>query len=466
MARRLRQLVTALTFDPNELALREGLDAPVSRNAPTWRSETVAPGGPHDVNRRWTDAAGGAHAHKVHAPTRGGGYARFPAGSALRYVVRTAHLSGLGVRGFFAVDPMYDLPAGTTITWRISDAANEFRWDPGAGPAAWVVAGDDDDDDEWSSTAILQTNVAAYTGARFGLVARLELSPQVPPIEEYAQFSPAFFGCRVAYNVRDRGDEQDALVRTLQRWLRSGLFTTVIDRVGSYAGSGPVNLAPEWGLQVLEVTAFNVTDDPGELLELSGTVVPLVAGNPGTPATWTPDTPPAAGKALLLELKARPDVVVRRSRELEEVSRLPAVRIFPTGAADALGSQGTEPFRSEVLDGGAPVLQVDPSGMAHIRQELEMVLIAQTATDARRLASAVGDLLGAAGYRSLVSPETGRIVTVHALTPFTSSGGNLAGDVTELRAVWEIGYEARHVRTFPTVPFVRPGGVSTTTSED
>ena len=294
----------------------------------------------------------------------------------------------------------------------------------------------------------MQANFAVYppTGRRLTVRARLSSTDD--------QVRPSFFGYRVAYGIRQLGDEDDALIRVLLRTLRAELRSVGVARFTTAAGdgAGPFQLGPEVGYDVTGVLAvFDLTADPAEAIELPGTFAA------GTPATWTPDTPIDDAHLVHLEFEYSPDVVISRHRDIVEIERTPALLIQP-GTTAAQLNRGAELLVVRDLEVDPPTA-VGLQAPAWLQQPLDLTLIAELGADVRRLQNDLRNVLQGSGYRSIVSEETGRIVDVRELTPLHTGGGRLLRGVQESTADWLIGYAVSSASDLEAVDLTRTDGV-------
>lgn len=445
MARRLADLVELLDLTPEAFALRTGAAAVTSRpsGAITWRE--VPPAGPRGAELAgWTDDAGDPMPARAALTRSGGAFVAYG-------IVRSPPLIGSLIRAWTAIEPLAIAPTGTTVRYRLHDGAGEWRWDG----SAWVAAtGDGTSGSGWNTALELQAGFPSFaaTDRRVALVARLDTSDPAA--------TPSFFGARVAYGIRDTADEEDHLSRSLRHLVAAELRVGGSLEVVLPAIAGAIQLTPENVTDVREVTAaYDLTagdDDDGE--EISGTLTAavLTPSSSATSARWTPTTPIAAGHRVRIEYDYVPAVSVYVHRDAMPLLRLPAVTLFPesVGRLDAPARKPLarrDPTLPTALDVGAGGLS---------ERTIRISVIAEQPGDARRIADALGDLLGGAGYRALVSPATGRIVTVRERDPFQITEANPAAGIAELRGAWTVG--AGYARgVHHSVSLVRPGGITT-----
>lgn len=446
MARRLAHLVELLDLTPEALALRAGAASLTTRpsGAIAWREVPAAGArGPDASLAGWTDAAGDPMPARASLARSSGAFVAYG-------IARSAPLIGSLIRAWTAVEPLADAPAGTTVRYRLHDGASEWRWDG----AAWVVAtGDGTTSTGWNTALELQAGFPTFpaTARRVAVVARLDTAD--------TSVSPAFFGARVAYGIRDTADEEDHLARSLRHLVAAELRVGASLEVELAAIAGAIQLTPENVVDVREVTAaYDLdagTDDDGE--EITGTLTPavLTPSSSATSARWTPTTPIAAGRRVRLEYDYAPVVATYMHRDAMPLLRLPAVTLLPEGVG-RLDTHTRRPLATR--DPSLPTaLDVGGGGLAE--RTVRISIIAELPGDARRIADAMGDLLGGAGYRAFVSPATGRIVTVRERDPFQVSEANLAAGIAELRGAWTVG--AGYARgAHHQIPLVRPDGIT------
>lgn len=358
-----------------------------------------------------------------------------------------ARLTASGLRAFLAIEIHHEAPEGSSLVYRVRTGGVEYY----VTGTSWVVA--TDPLLHWSTRGQIQSQFVRLSplGRDINVIAWLQSSDGT---------QPSFYGYTVAYAVRDFGDEDDAIIRTLRRALLDGLEVSGFARqtIAAGAGAAPISIGGgEFDYDITGVAAvFDLTADPDELVELPGT---FAAGTPGSPTTsgptWTPDTPIADGNIVQIQFCYRPYITVARHRDLVKISRQPSVLLmFGGGTPALLRGQGMAIVR-DLDNGGSAVGLPSP---ARAEQPLDISIIGELSADVRRIESAMRSFLGGNGYLALLSPETGRGVDVREFVAFRTSTALLAQGVHEARAAWVITYQVRGLRSLQPVYLVRQGG--------
>jgi len=463
MARTTRPII--LTFDllPETYATREDTEIGASPRAPTiddlsW--QTFRESREVDALGGWAGATDAdVWPARVTLPLDGDGDvitdAVFDVTTNGHRVVDSPTLRAAGVRRWHAIELEHAAPEGSTVSYRLNDGTDD-HWYNATAPG-WEVA--TDPALHWSTQAEVQQNVATYPGLR-ELTVRARLS------STDVTARPAFYGVTIAYGVREFGDEDDALIRTLVQALRAELRSVGVAQTTTADGSGAsFQLAGEMDYQITDVLAvFNLTADPNELVELPGTFTASTQGTPGTPATWVPDASIADGQVVRVEFEFAPQVIAARHRDLVQIDRTPAVLIMPGGGTpERMLGQGRQGVVRDLTTAIPTALGLEAP--TYITTPINVAVISELGADVRRIASDLRDFLRGAGYRSFVSPETGRITDVQETTPMRTSAGTLAQGVNEARGVWTLGYHATGAGELKPVLLTRPGGVLPTISE-
>ena len=461
MARALRSIVVCLELLPVVYAARNVQEVGDPPRAPTrddlvweiYRSvrATTAPGG-------WAgQVAGDVFPARVTLPLVDGLVltdAVFDTATNGHRIVDAPILRGLGIRAWQALELLHDAPDGSTVDYRLHDGTADRYWTG----SAWAIA--TDPDAHWSTQGDVQANAPAFPVTGRELTVRARLGSTDPSAR------PAFYGASVAYGVRQFGDEDDALIRTLVERLRAELRSVGVSKTTTAGGSGagPFPIAAEFTYDLTDMLAvFNVTDDAGESTELPGAFVPQVDGTPGTPATWTPDVAIADGKDVLFEFEYAPTVITARHRDHVKIDRTPAVLLMPGGGTPERHiGQGLQLVRDLTVD---PPTAVGIAAPALITLSLDLAVISELGADVRRLQSDLREFLQGTGYRSFVSPETGRIVTVREITTLRSTTGLLSQGVNEARGSWELRFHATGAASLQPVNLTRVGGILPTLQE-
>ena len=96
---------------------------------------------------------------------------------------------------------------------------------------------------------------------------------------------------------------------------------------------------------------------------------------------------------------------------------------------------------------------------------LELRVVAELSTEVQRVITALRAWLGGARGRTLVSPETARIVEVRELDDFEASTAALAQGVHEARATWALIFQSSRALAASATTLVREGGIDIAAEE-
>ena len=360
-----------------------------------------------------------------------------------------------GLRTWQAIELFYSAPTDTEILFRVADEDDDALWWSGA---AWVAA---TLDGHWSEAA----DIAAHFAELPSTLRSLRVVARLATLDDGA--TPAFYGARVAYGCREASDLDDALLRTLLASLRSELVVMgYLEREAD--GTDALALGDEQLLDVREIQgAWNLTTDADELVDLAPAAT-LTAGNvtasTPTPAilTWGSGDEPASGDVVRVEFGYVPLLVMAQHRDIQSLDRLPAVYLSPQASALEPG-QG-EPMLIRDLAASPPTAQaLAVPDLLTVRLELRVV--AELATEVARVITALRAWLGGARGRTLVSPETARIVEVRELDDFEASTAALAQGVHEARATWGLIFQSSRALAASATTLVREGGIDMAAEE-
>jgi hypothetical protein len=447
MARQLRSLILELGVTPEAYAALEGEGAAMTRTdgvdwsilGPTWRRGDALGGSAYT-----RELTGELFAAAAVLELEAGAYttdATWDLAAAGARTARTPTMTAEGLRSWDALELLItepeDADGATYVLFRLWDGSQALWWDG----ADWTTPVDALAD--WNTAADLQANFPELPASIRSLAVIAFLGTTDP------DYSPGFYGARVAYGVRQVSPLDDALFRTLLAELRASLSVVgVLELTATAATAATITLTgSEWGYAITGVDAvFDLTDDPQELEEVPGS---YAAG------AWTPTAPLTVGHVYRLEFRYVPDLVVRRNRDLEQVARLPAVYIAPSGTSDQVLGQA-DALVADVITDPPTALVLPPTAL--VTSGLEIRVIGELGSDVERIAAALGDFLGSSGYRALVSPETGQPITVRQLQEPVESTGTLAVGVCEARATWSLTYPRQARQAATPVPLVRSGG--------
>jgi hypothetical protein len=461
VARQLQALVAVLGLDPGAFRLREGQAVGVLPSsdaaAVTW--DSIAPAyrvGDAAGRGAWSGLAGDRWTACARLRRSAAGYATDAAHGGLR-TVRTPTLRAAGVRAWLGVELGLAAPPGSAVLFRIADVdtGDELYWTG----LEWVAgASGPPDPAAWNTATELQRAFPRLPGnlRALAVVAWLRTNSRT--------VTPAFYGARVAYGVRQVSPLDDALFRTFLSSLRAELSATGVAEWTTTAATTSVDLGGQgrgpapFAYQVIGVDAvFDLTEDPDELAPLAGTF---------TDGQWIPATAIPAGQVIRIEFRFVPDLVVRRHQDLEDLAALPAVYIAPSGAPTAtLRAQGaflvrdqyaTPPTAWELPDPEIVTVPLDVRIVAELVADVERVGQALTRWIARGATGAPG--LGVA--RELLSPETGQIVQVRSVSRAVESAASLAQGVAESREALLLTFARATAQTVSTATLIGDAAAS------
>lgn len=458
MSRRLQTYLLDLELRPELFTVYEGAAATLPRSdddAVAW--DLAAPSTPaHDgdwFGAGWrSNGIGRAMIARARLARSDGLYQVDDVDDPVDRTVRTPLVSPASVREWQRIELWYRAPAGTSIRFRLVDGDADWYHDG----SDWLAA---TTPDHWSTDAQLTAAFGSFPSTARALAVRAVLRTTT------TSATPEFYGARVAYGCRELdGDEGDAVVRTLLPSLRDEIRAVGVDERVLTAQAARFAIASEYRYDVTGVDAvFDLTADPDESAELGGT---FAAGSPDAvppvPAAWTATSPIPGGRRLRIEFAYRPHLVVQLDRDSVVLERTPAV--YLGFAAKAIRTLGVD--CADIAD-----LTVDPPRRYEIgasrltEQDLDVRVICERASDVRRITRSLEAWLGGSGYRTLVSPQTARLITVAQVNGFATSTDQLASGVAEARSTWRIAYETTTERELTGAPLVRSGGLQTTIEE-
>lgn len=438
MARRLRPVVVDLELTPREYELRTGVDGPAREQEGLPNLDAI----------RWDLASSiGRTEGFVFLGERWSGRFTLPrvVGESeidgdpdpLERIVDLPPLVAAGVRAWSLISVATLEPDDTAVGWRIDTGAGELYWTGAAWAAASTTA-------HWSTSEELEEGFPSLSPAVRSVTLRARLTTTDPLAR------PEVYGARVLFEVRDQGDEDDALVRTLIPALRAALGSTAVARFTTTGATTAITQPPAAGYRVSgPPTVFDVTSDPDELSPLPGTW-------DGTTFTLTTALP--VGREVLVEWPTTVRIESSVHRDgLPEL--LPAIYLFPE-ASDRSKGQGE--ILITAAQSGEPVgYQVAAPDLVRLR--LEVRVVTGLTADARRLLSELE--AWARSHSALVSPETGRIVGVRSVTPIVTTAGQLSAGIVDARGSWELAFESASAGEALAVSYVRQGGVAVSVTD-
>lgn len=441
MSRRVRPIVVDLELTPDEYGLRTGTRAPLRSDDADVRWDLSSsggvrlpfPGGWRYLGETWQGRA------TLYRDERGEVLVDLDGDHEPADLGRTIDLPTLapaGVRAWVRISlATLEVPELAIVRWRIVAGTDVLWWDG----STWTPA----DVDEWNSSAEVEAHFAALPIS----VRSWNLRANLQSFDPSALLRPEVYGARVLFSVRDRGDEDDGLVRSLVPALRGGLASTAVAR--SVLSASTVRLVPPpgWPYQVTGAPeAWDLTADPDE-------EAPLDGAWDGT--GYNLAAPVASGHEVLVEwpIVPRVETSVHRDGKPESV---PAIYLFPSdGGHDVWPGQGSMFVTS--AQGGSPVgVELPASDLVLVRVDVRVV--GELGADARRL---VAELEAwARAHPVIVSPETGRLIGVRAVTPIVTTGGNLSSGVIDARGTWEIAIPSVGATGTSAVDYLRTGGLT------
>jgi hypothetical protein len=355
--------------------------------------------------------------------------------------VRSPKLEASGVRAWLAIEILLEEPTiDAVIKLRLWDGVEDLYWDG----ADWSTASNPAT--HWNTSTEVAANFAAFpaTNRALQVVAWLSTSDE--------DYTPTFYGARAIYGCREIGDQDDALNRTVLASLRAELRPQAVEQFATTATLTSHQVAEELaGYDVQEVlAAFNLTDDPNELVELPGV---LASG------VWTPTTPIAAGKVLRLEFSYLPNMVTSRHRSISTIDSLPRLLLAPAPGGQSMPDRREFLVRDLVAD--------PPTALALERGRVASDLVAvviqtELANDLQRLIRAFHQWFGPGDRRDFLSPATGRSVAFRLQGDLEITTGLLTSGVHEARGTARLTYTAAGEDTSRTVYLLEADGTGYT----
>lgn len=442
MARRLQAMIADLDLRARSFELRNGdavgdLPRSPSRDDVAWEL-AGAPAG--RVN--WLGQAYDRHVARATLPADEDGLyttdTAWDVGANGERTCTTPTLAASSVRAWLAVEIYYLQPADTEVLLRAVLDGSEVWWDGGD----WSAAADPD---EWTDVVAFAANFSSLPATDRQLAIRAWLRTD----DEAA--TPTFYGARVLYGVVGVGDVYDALNATVLASLRDEVRVGGVQQVDTGAGLASLDLDAEHPYDLIAVdAAFNLTDDPDELVELAGALA-------GT--TWTPTTPIGPSKVLRVEYSFRPWCVVAEHRSAERLDRLPRIALRPDAGAERDRWSSSDQVRN--LATSPPVAQVLPTQHT-VRQDVAITLTAEWGADLERMRRAFREWLGDGDGRVLVSPLTGRVISLELVSELEDVTGILASGVHEARGLLRLTYPGAQRDTVRAAELVDPGNFTAT----
>ena len=442
MARTLTPIAAVIDLDPDTYELRTGSPYP-----------TVSPSGSL-VCTLGSDAVPNTISVQLNADGTPVDDDTFDVSTNGPRVIDLPVIAGTGIRAWYGIEVFpYVQPADTALLFRVHDGTDDLWWDG----AAWSVASTIS---HWNTVDELLAAFASLGAGVRSMTLRVWLQ-----VDAGAEASPELHSIAVLYGVRDRGDEDDALLRSLSLALRDGIRVTgelrwTTDGSSSYTltvtGSGAVPpIERPYDLTGVRAV-YDLTADPDEESALAGSWSPgtLDALGRAYTGTWTPSVAPVSGSLILMEFEFRPQVVVFLEEGALDLEKLPQIRLTPTGSTRRF-SGGSTLLRRLDLD---PPVGLELAHAEVVDDEITISAIARSRSDARRTGDALRKWIS--GGRRIVSPESGRVVSVVEVAPMRS----VSGPVPEVRGEWRIAYEVATASAVEAVHLVRDGGVAITTS--
>lgn len=256
----------------------------------------------------------------------------------------------------------FDLPAGTSLGFRITTQADDYFWDGGN----WVVAGASD----WNTEAEIRINISTLPIATIGskkIGLRMNLkttdpkaTPFVNELKLAGEFDVDYFDDLV----------YDSVIRLLNTQFRS---TSVLRFVTDSSSNSSIDLASileNKGYNIFDVkTVYNLSDDPLKLTNLHDSYAPGAVKQDGFTFEYGTETFSTAipdGKLVEVKFIYVPEISIKTNQDFYEIPSYPHITIPRITPVERRGfimrdtnSQGKDSIRDKEND--TALVQRSPS---------------------------------------------------------------------------------------------------------
>ena len=226
-----------------------------------------------------------------------------------------------------------DLPAGTSLGFKIKTTGDNYYWDG----AAWVVAGLSD----WNTEAQIRINISTFPIAtvgnkQIGFVINLKttdrkVTPKVSELKVLGEFDIEFFDDLV----------YDSLIGLLNDNFRSTSFVEFNSGSSSISSIDLATILENKGYNIFDVVSvFNKTDDPLKLSNLHDSYTPGIGKQDGFTFEYGTENFTGiipANKHVVVKFNYVPEISVKVNQDYFEAPAYPHIVFTRITAIDKKG---------------------------------------------------------------------------------------------------------------------------------
>lgn len=263
--------------------------------------------------------------------------------TGLTHTVTTWVTAPKALKKWLGFEAEEDLPAGTSVGYRLLRGTDELYWNG----SAWVAA---TTDAHWNTMTQVNSNIQSLVLTGFDLKIKVNLRTTDDKV------SPKVRWIKLLVLV-DIESWDDLIYDTVIRSMRASLRATTAIQIEVSANTNVIDLATAYKLEnsgynfTGVAAAYNLTTDPNQFVNIASGYIPGAQKKDGTFKAGQVNLTAGvtAGQIVRLEMVYEPEIAVYTNQDYYELAQVPAI-VFENIASTRLGDRSGQELNDAESD--------------------------------------------------------------------------------------------------------------------